>query len=252
MMSDLRSDQRLHNESRWHDDRFSMEAKMGSKEGLLVGPDGYQDVNLIHIFDYIGLGDLSNQSCLELGCGSGYATALMAKKIAVVASDISIQALGLALRRAEINKVQMNVRPVALAGEELPFCNGAFDIVYGVGVLHHLDLRKAGREIYRVLRPGGKLAFVEPLGHNLVLNVVRKLFSGHSPNEVVLRYPDIVQFCRMFSRWEYYGYMFLSILRLVVRWRKLVRALEWLDSRLLMQWPFLQRYCRCVAVLATR
>jgi ubiquinone/menaquinone biosynthesis C-methylase UbiE len=41
--------------------------------------------------------------------------------------------------------------------ENLPFADGAFDIVYSNGVLHHTtDTGKAMDEVYRVLRPGGR------------------------------------------------------------------------------------------------
>ena len=235
-----------------HDARYLRELEQSSVESLLVGSQGYQDVNLRHIFDYVDLETLAGHTCLEIGSGSGYATTLVAKKTSVVAGDISAPALKLAIARATANEVCEHVKPVLLAGERLPFKDEAFDVVYGVGVLHHLHLQQASREIWRVLRPGARLAFVEPLGHNPLLNLGRHLFSSHTPDEIMLRYQDIRQFCKPFSHFEIHEYTLTSTLRLVIKWQRLIRILEQLDLVLLTHLPFLRRYCRTVAVLATR
>ncbi len=41
--------------------------------------------------------------------------------------------------------------------------------VLGKQILHHLDMTQAVPEIARVLRPGGRAVFLEPLIHNPLL-----------------------------------------------------------------------------------
>lgn len=71
-------------------------------------------------------------------------------------------------------------------GLQLPFRNGAFDVVFGSFVLHQLpDLRDAVQEIHRVLRPGGCYIGIEPSPYH-PLHVARYLFGPHSPNQYLL------------------------------------------------------------------
>jgi SAM-dependent methyltransferase len=58
---------------------------------------------------------------------------------------------------------------------KLKFPNEHFDLVFGAGILHHLELETALREIGRVLRPGGVIMFSEPLDNNLIGRLVRRL-----------------------------------------------------------------------------
>jgi SAM-dependent methyltransferase len=59
-----------------------------------------------------------------------------------------------------------------------PFADDSFDIVIGASILHHLDLDRALAEIRRVLRPGGRGVFVEPLARNPLMRLGRLLTRG--------------------------------------------------------------------------
>lgn len=67
---------------------------------------------------------------------------------------------------------------------KLDFSDNTFDIVFGTGILHHLDTETAVKEIYRVLKPGGEIIFGEPLGRNPVGKIVRRLTpNARTPDE---------------------------------------------------------------------
>src|SRR5512132_1591242 len=113
------------------------------------------------------LGDLRGREVLELGCGMGEITTLLARSGArVTAIDLSPASIEVARRRAELHGVDEAIDFVVAAGEALPFGDERFDAVVGRAILHHLDVTRAARELHRVLRPSGHAAFAEPLGTN--------------------------------------------------------------------------------------
>jgi len=56
-----------------------------------------------------------------------------------------------------------------------PFPDMSFDVIVGRSILHHLDFERALQEITRILRPGGRAIFVEPLGDNPAGKLLRYL-----------------------------------------------------------------------------
>ncbi|MGC2400878.1 MAG: methyltransferase domain-containing protein [Acidobacteriaceae bacterium] len=95
----------------------------------------------------------AGERVLEIGCGTGSDLLQFAKHGAVATGvDITERHLEMARERvgglAAIQRADMR---------SLPFEDGAFDYVYCHGVLMYSDEpKKAVREIYRVLRPGGR------------------------------------------------------------------------------------------------
>jgi SAM-dependent methyltransferase len=97
---------------------------------------------------------------LELGCGTGVFLEKVARSGATLHGlDLSEDLLAQARTRL---RDATNVRFDRGNAEALPYPEGHFDAVYGSSVLHHLDLEAALRELFRVLKPGGRLVFAEP------------------------------------------------------------------------------------------
>jgi SAM-dependent methyltransferase len=59
--------------------------------------------------------------------------------------------------------------------EHTTFEDNTFDIIHCSGCLHHLDLDAAYKELYRILKPGGKIIAEEGLCHNPIIHWYRKL-----------------------------------------------------------------------------
>jgi SAM-dependent methyltransferase len=74
----------------------------------------------------------------------------------------------------------------------LDFPNESFDFVFGGGILHHLDFKRAVKEVHRILKKGGKILFSEPLGKNPVGKIVRGLTpNARTPDEKPLERKEI-------------------------------------------------------------
>lgn len=94
---------------------------------------------------------------LDVGCGNGYVLSRYAQDGAYAFGvDLTKKAIFLATRRFELERLSGEFT-IANA-EMLPFASATFDCVCSMGVLHHTpDTARAVSELWRVLKPGGRL-----------------------------------------------------------------------------------------------
>jgi SAM-dependent methyltransferase len=92
-------------------------------------------------------------SILDIGCGAGQTIVALGAGRRSVGVDIDVDALRVAAR----GPLGEPLRVAAAQGERLPFADGAFDYVYSRVALPYMDIGSAVAEMYRVLRPGGRL-----------------------------------------------------------------------------------------------
>ena len=163
------------------------------------------------------LGQVSGKRICEIGCGGGGLTCELARRGAhVSASDISSEAVSLARKNNE-KFIPEQVEVQEMDACDLFYSDGSFDFVVGISILHHLDICKAAGEINRVLKPGGKAVFVEPLAHNPISNLWRKLSpSARTPDERPLSYHEISAMSKNFSSMECQEYALLTLLSSLV------------------------------------
>lgn len=125
-----------------------------------------------------------DQRVLEIGCGPGNLS-VRAKRahpsISVVGSDPD----PLALRRAQRKAARLTgIRFEHGYAQRLPYADGEFDRVLSSMMLHHLDAEAkpaAAAEVFRVLRPGGRLHVVDMGGHMTAHDGLSARLTLHSP-----------------------------------------------------------------------
>jgi ubiquinone/menaquinone biosynthesis C-methylase UbiE len=199
------------------------------------------------------LGDLQGKRVLDMGCGLGHTSVLLAKSGAhVTAFDISRMSIVATRKRGAINGVREGLELLVAAGEALPFPDESFDVVFGKGVLHHLEPALGAPELYRVLKPGGKAAFSEPMGMNPVLKFARDHLPYPDKNprgaDRPLGYREIREWVRRFGQVRVEEFQLLSMLERGLGFNRPLPVLRRADDFLLKYLPFLRRYCRYVTL----
>jgi demethylmenaquinone methyltransferase/2-methoxy-6-polyprenyl-1,4-benzoquinol methylase len=130
-------------------------------------------------------------SLLDAGGGTGrVATALRPHLGSVVVADVSWGMLAQAR--------QKGLTAASTETERLPFADNTFDRVLMVDALHHVVNQAATiREMYRVLKPGGRLVVEEPDLRTFAVKLIAvaeklALMRSHflSPPQIAALFPD--------------------------------------------------------------
>lgn len=145
---------------------------------------------------------------LDYGCGLGdYALQVAPVASVIHGIDISGVAIDTARDRAASGGFS-NAHFRVGDAHETGFDDDQFDLVFGIGIIHHLDVRRALTEVARVLKPGGVAIFREPLAGNVLIDLYRSLTpSARTVDEHPLTRADARIAEQLFPRcsWKFFG-----------------------------------------------
>jgi SAM-dependent methyltransferase len=204
-------------------------------------------------YAYHLLGDVRGQTVLDYGCGDGPDTALLAARGAhVVALDLSPELLDLCELRIAADAPSGTVQLLCGSAHAIPLPDESVDVVFGHAILHHLDLALSAAEVYRVLRPGGRAIFNEPIRESALVRAIRPLIPYRqpdiSPYERPLRRAEVEEFGRRFQpgRARVFNLPFVKAAELL-RTSKAIRDRSYaLDARLIARYPALRTYASLI------
>jgi malonyl-CoA O-methyltransferase len=172
--------------------------------------DTYADVqHEVATYLMARLNDREYQKILEVGCGTGFYTFMLAQKFVnshILAVDISpIMVAKAKIKLAKYSRVRLEKAD----GEYLPaFISGPFDLITASGALHWFEnLEKAIQQYCRILSPSGSLIFAL-FGSNTLFELnktLRYVFDKRAclpvnsfPEETTLR--DFLS--KAFNEWD--------------------------------------------------
>jgi len=198
--------------------------------------------------------DPAGKVVLDYGCGPGYLTEELLERGAVHVTGIDIS-------EAEIERAREDAKAKGLAdrcthlvadAHDLEFEDDSFDLIVGDSILHHLDMKIALEELRRILRPGGRAVFMEPMWHSPFLRLGRALTpAARTPDEHPLTTKDWELCAAIFDEFEHVEREFLTIplmpLNLVLpkgAQKRLARRVHRIDDRVLDTRPRTRKHAR--------
>ena len=246
--------------------RVRLEARITDARAAEVDIECYRNIDLAtyrdksvlrrYLFDF--LGDVSGRRVLEICCGYSMTPVMLALAGAdVVANDVAPLSLDKVRRVARMHGVEDHIEFYCGPAEKIPYPDKSFDIIYGSAAIHHLQIDAAGRELSRLLRPGGRGAFQDPFGHNWILELARDNlnYSNRHPEKGTdrpLKVADVKTFGRHFATYSWRGFYLLSMLpRFSATFRGAKSMLQGIDSAILGTITPFQRYARTVVTLVS-
>ena len=235
-------EKRLADEQEFHNQIF--ETDLRSKEvGRFYAING-----LIHkAYDSFIFKSPRDKVFLEYGCGmakGGRLTRLV--KLGGEAHGIDISDYAIDFLNKEAKEEGLSIDYQVMNAEAMTFNDNSFDLIYGTGILHHLDLDKAYESIAKKLKKEGTAIFIEPLGHNPLINGFRnKTPDIRTDDEHPLLMPDFKLAKKYFNRVDI-QYFYLTTLAVPIIFKQkqpnfLINFFNGVDKVLFAVFPFLRK-----------
>jgi SAM-dependent methyltransferase len=195
---------------------------------------------------------VAGRDLLDYASGAGHWGIRLAQAGALVRGfDLSPIGVDRANRRARLASVDASF--ICADASSLPFGDGSFDVVVGIGALHHtIKYPGTAAELHRVTRPGALCVFAENIDGGWWLRVARRWTMRHEAQagDVILTEEMIRRWAWSFADVSVHRYELLLMAKKLKLPRRVLAVLHGIDQMLFRVAPFTRRWCgECVVVL---
>lgn len=132
--------------------------------------------------------DVRGKICSDLGCGTGFISLALAREAKLVlAVDISRNMLKELHKEAKKSGVE-NLYPIRGFMDDIPMFDLSVDAIFTNMALHHVEnAKKAVKEMYRILKPGGTVVITDAEEHDgyWAFEEMHDVWLGFSKNQII-------------------------------------------------------------------
>jgi SAM-dependent methyltransferase len=173
------------------------------------------------LYDYLRKAQLSvialidvkeNMNFLDIGCGTGWAVGRAAKAAGNIGSFYGVDLSSGMIEKAKANfHGYENFHFINANSESIPLDDNLFDNIICTNSFHHyLHPEKAMQEIWRLLKPGGKIYILDPVADIWYIKIIDKVIKLFEPQHVKIY--STVEFKIMMSEagLKYIGYKVIT------------------------------------------
>lgn len=166
-------------------------------------------------------------------------------KIRFFGIDISPEAIKIAKNNQK--KINFNGIYKVMDAEKINFKDNNFDLIFGKGILHHLNYDKCLPELARVIKDEGSCLFFEPLHHHPIIRLGRYFTpTKRTVDEHPIKSSDLVLFKKYFNEIEYKTFCFTNITAFIFYKTPLfnpaLRLFNLIDEVLFKNFSFIRKY----------
>ena len=195
---------------------------------------------------------VADRDLLDYASGAGHWGIRLAQDGARVQGfDLSPVGVERSNRRAEVAGV--NATFSCADASRLPYADGSFDVVVGIGALHHtIKYPGTAEELHRVMRPGSIALFAETLEGSWLLRLARRwtMRNAAEAGDVLLTEPMVKDWAARFSHVQVDRYKLLLMAAKLGLPYRLLGVLQGIDVTLFRVAPFTRRWCgECMVTL---
>lgn len=248
-MHEKMKDSRLEFEKNFHNERFAS----GNRERAGIGK--FYSINKVakNTFYKLIEDNCKNKKLIEYGCADGLNLEIYHDYGATLTGlDISEQGIKKAVESLKLKNINADCRVMNV--ENTNFDSNTFDLATGMGIIHHLDIKKVFEETSRILNKDGQAIFFEPLGHNPLFNLFRKMTPKiRTIDEHPLLRKDLILLNQYFEKVDVTYFSLLTLFAVPFRktlvFNLLYKFLSFLD-KLIFNIPYIREWAWVVIIHA--